>query len=89
MGVVSTISGLSEKDANEKKDHEIPILHVLEAYTNLYRIWKDDFLKETTVESLSMFLPTRSLLEPDFNALNMFFDEEWNDKTDLGFTMAP
>jgi mannobiose 2-epimerase len=71
---------LSTKDANEKKTMNTH-LHVLEAYTNLYRIWKDDLLKQQLARLVRVFTG-RIVNNKTFN-LNMFFDENWNDKTDL------
>lgn len=71
---------LSTKDANEKKTMNTH-LHVLEAYTNLYRIWKDDLLQKR-IESLIAIFINKIINSGTFN-LNMFFDENWNDKTDL------
>ena len=71
---------LSAKDANEKKTMNTH-LHVLEAYTNLYRIWKDDLLKKQLQNLIEVFI-NRIVNSQTFN-LKMFFDEAWNDKTDL------
>jgi len=71
---------LSSKDANEKKTMNTH-LHVLEAYTNLYRIWKDDLLKKQLYKLIGVF--TDRIVNSETFNLNMFFDEEWNDKTDL------
>ncbi len=71
---------LSEKDANEKKTMNTH-LHVLEAYTNLFRIWKDDLLKQQLSRLINVF--TDKIVNNETFNLNMFFDEEWNDKTDL------
>jgi mannobiose 2-epimerase len=71
---------LSAKDANEKKTMNTH-LHVLEAYTNLYRIWKDDSLKKQLRSLIGVF--TDKIINTNTFNLNMFFDEEWNDKTDL------
>jgi len=71
---------LSTKDANEKKTMNTH-LHVLEAYTNLFRVWKDDRLKEQLKGLIEIFA-VRIINNRTFN-LNLFFDEEWNDKTDL------
>jgi cellobiose epimerase len=71
---------LSAKDANEKKTMNTH-LHVLEAYTNLFRIWKDDLLKKQLHGLIEVF--TDKIVNNQTFNLNMFFDEEWNDKTDL------
>jgi mannobiose 2-epimerase len=71
---------LSAKDANEKKTMNTH-LHVLEAYTNLYRVWKDDLLKKQLYNLIAVF--TDKIVNSRTYNLNMFFDEEWNDKTDL------
>ena len=71
---------LSAKDANEKKTMNTH-LHILEAYTNLYRIWKDDLLKKQLRNLVEVF--TEKIVNSRTFNLNMFFDEQWNDKTDL------
>lgn len=71
---------LSAKDANEKKTMNTH-LHILEGYTNLYRVWKDDFMKHRLEKLIIVFIE-RIVNDITYN-LNMFFDEEWNDKTDL------
>ena len=71
---------LSTKDANEKKTMNTH-LHVLEAYTNLFRIWPDDLLKIQQRKLIEVFVD-KIVNNQTFN-LKMFFDEEWNDKTDL------
>ena len=71
---------LSAKDANEKKTMNTH-LHVLEAYTNLFRIWPNELLKRQLRNLINVFLD-KIINKETFN-LKMFFDEEWNDKTDL------
>lgn len=71
---------LSAKDANEKKTMNTH-LHVLEAYTNLYRIWKDDRLKKQLYRLINVF--TDKIVDSQTFNLNMFFDEIWNNKTDF------
>ena len=71
---------LSAKDANEKKTMNTH-LHVLEAYTNLYRIWKDDLLKKQLYRLINVF--TDKIINSHTFNLNMFFDENWNNKTDF------
>jgi mannobiose 2-epimerase len=71
---------LSAKDANEKKTMNTH-LHVLEAYTNLYRIWQTDELKIQIETLLSNFLT--HFIDPKTYHLLLFFDEEWNSKSEL------
>lgn len=66
---------LSEKDANEKKTMNTH-LHVLEPYTNLLRIWRDDELIAAQRRLIDIF--TIKILDRETGHLNLFFDEEWN-----------
>nr|WP_294894414.1 AGE family epimerase/isomerase [uncultured Pedobacter sp.] len=66
---------LSDKDANEKKTMNTH-LHILEAYTNLYRYWPDAQLKEKTKHLLEVF--EQHILDQNTRHLMLFFDEEWN-----------
>ncbi len=70
---------LSEKDQNESKTMNTH-LHILEAYTNLYRAWKDPALKDA-LENLIRLMPDRFINQNKH--LNLFFDDEWNLKSSL------
>jgi mannobiose 2-epimerase len=71
---------LSDKDANEKKTMNTH-LHVLEAYTNLYRVWPDAVLKQQLEGLIELFLTT--ILDPQTNHLHLFFDEHWTRKSNI------
>ena len=69
---------LSAKDMNEKKTMNTH-LHIVEAYANLYTVWKDDQLKQQLVNLVNIFL--EKILSAEDNHLNLFFDECWNLKS--------
>lgn len=69
---------LSEKDANEQKTMNTH-LHILEPYTNLYRIWKDDSLKKQLKNLINLFLD--KIIDQQTNHLNLFFNTYWNSKS--------
>ena len=71
---------LSDKDANEKKTANTH-LHVLEAYTNLYRICQNDGLKLQTASLIHNFLD--HFIDAKTNHLLLFFDEHWDSKSSL------
>jgi mannobiose 2-epimerase len=70
---------LSTKDANEKKSMNTH-LHVLEAYTTLYSIFPEDGLKEQIITLINNFL--EHIIDSETNHLVLFFDEDWNKKSD-------
>lgn len=71
---------LSNKDANEKKTTNTH-LHILEAYINLYRVWKDTLLESKLRNLVNLFLDT--IVDPVSNHLLLFFDEKWKSKSSL------
>lgn len=71
---------LSKKDANEKKTMNTH-LHVLEGYTNLYRAWPDAVLKERLRLLIDLFLST--ILDNNTFHLRLFFDEQWNVRSNI------
>jgi mannobiose 2-epimerase len=71
---------LSEKDQNESKTMNTH-LHILEAYTNLYRVWKDPSLKEA-LENVLRLLMDRFVNHESLH-LNLFFDDNWTLKSTL------
>ena len=74
---------LSAKDANEKKTMNTH-LHILEPYTNLYRVWKDDLLRDRIVNLVNLFLDRME--SPETHHLGLFFDEKWNEKSKGAFS---
>ena len=69
---------LSDKDANEKKTMNTH-LHILEAYTNLLRIWPDEGLRRQTRNLLEIFLSR--IVQPQNGHLGLFFDDRWQLKS--------
>ena len=69
---------LSNKDANEKKTMNTH-LHVLEAYTLLFKIWPDDHLKKQICNLIDNF--TSQIIDPVTGHLILFFDEKWNSRS--------
>ena len=65
---------LSEKDANESKTMNTH-LHVIEAYTCLYRVWKDALLEERIRGLINIF--DKYILDGNGH-LKLFFDNDWN-----------
>ena len=70
---------LSDKDMNEKKSMNNH-LHVLEAYTNLYRVWPEPRVAERLRELIDIFL-TR-ILDARTKHLHHFFNEQWEVRSD-------
>ncbi len=68
---------LSEKDENECKTMNTH-LHILEPYTNLYRVWKDCRLKAQLRNLICLFVD--KILDSETGHLKLFFDEDWHSK---------
>ena len=66
---------LSEKDQNESKTMNTH-LHILEAYANLFRVWKDPGLKRALENIIGLFLAR--FIDRESGHLNLFFDDDWN-----------
>ena len=70
---------LSDKDANERKTMNTH-LHILEPYTNLYRVWPDARLAAAIRNLIDIFIDR--ILDPQTFHLRLFFDDDWNSKVD-------
>lgn len=69
---------LSEKDANECKTMNTH-LHILEPYTNLYRVWKNEKLERQLRNLIQLFI--EKILDRNTCHLQLFFDEDWQSKS--------
>lgn len=65
---------LSELDANFPKSQNTH-LHIIEPYTNLYRVWKSAELKASLRNLIDIF--TDRILNPATHHLDLFFDMNW------------
>ncbi|HVW63103.1 MAG TPA: AGE family epimerase/isomerase, partial [Puia sp.] len=71
---------LSDKDANEKRTMNTH-LHILEAYTNLYRIWPDETLAKKIRGLIGIF--NDHIVDRRTHHLRLFFDERWEVRSDI------
>jgi cellobiose epimerase len=71
---------LSDKEPNCSKTMN-SLLHILEAYTNLYRVWKDPLLYRRLCELIQIFF--EHVINPDNNHLRLFFDNQWHAQGDM------
>lgn len=65
---------LSELDANYPKSQNTH-LHIIEPYSNLYRIWKDARLEKALRNLIDIF--TDRILNPETYHLDLFFEMDW------------
>ncbi len=56
-------------------------LHILEAYTNLYRIWPNDTLKARIENLIAIFYV--KIYNPATGYFKVFFDQQWEELIDL------
>ena len=70
---------LSDKDMDEKKSMNNH-LHLLEAYTNLYRIRPESLLRDHLTELIDIF--DQRITDKDTGHLNHFFNDTWRPKSD-------
>ena len=71
---------LSDKDANEKKTMNTH-LHIVEAYANLFKVWKDKKLQNVIIELLETI--EKHFINTETGHLRLFFNEEWIEKPDV------
>ena len=70
---------LSDVDMNEAKSMNAH-LHILEAYTNLYRVWQQKPLKQRLGELIRYF--TDHIIDPETSHLILFFNEQWEPQSE-------
>ncbi len=71
---------LSEKDANEPKSMNTH-LHIIEPYTNLYRVWPDETLRTRIQHLITVFRDY--IIDAHTFHFNLFFDMDWSVKSDI------
>lgn len=71
---------LSDKDDNASKTMNTH-LHIIEPYTNLLRVWRDEELLSATKSLLRIFID-KIMASGKRGHLGLFFDDEWNRRDD-------
>lgn len=69
---------LSDKDANEAKTMNTH-LHILEAYSNLYRVFPKEEISKALQRLIDCFID--KFIDKKEKHLHLFFDEIWNSKS--------
>lgn len=70
---------LSEHDANYPKSQNTH-LHIIEPYTNLYRVWSSAELRHSLRNIIGIF--TDKILNPATHHLDLFFNMDWTRATE-------
>jgi mannobiose 2-epimerase len=70
---------LSEKDLNSPKSMNTH-LHVMEAYTNLLRVWRDPALEAKQAELLTLTMDR--VIDASTGHFKLFFDKRWKSLSD-------
>ena len=65
---------LSDFDANYPQSQNTH-LHIIEPYTNPFRVWKDDRLARALRNLINIF--TDHILNPETHHLDLFFENDW------------
>jgi len=71
---------LSDKDKNDAKSMNTH-LHILEAYTNLYRVWKSNDLRAALSKLLTAVLD--HIVDDERHRFQLFFNEAWVSSADI------
>lgn len=71
---------LSAKDANYPKSMNTH-LHILEPYTNLYRLWKNEHLAIQIKRLIRVFLD--HIIDSETGHFNLFFDNDWTVRSEI------
>ncbi|HTM92971.1 MAG TPA: AGE family epimerase/isomerase [Flavisolibacter sp.] len=71
---------LSAKDANEKKSMNTH-LHILEGFVNLHRVSPTELLEVQLHELIRLF--TERIISKKTDHLVLFFDDEWNERSQV------
>ncbi|WP_303919505.1 AGE family epimerase/isomerase [Draconibacterium sediminis] len=71
---------LSPKDANFPKSMNTH-LHILEPYTNLYKAWPNQHLKERILVLLNLF--HNQIIDRETGHFNLFFDMDWTVQSNI------
>lgn len=71
---------LSDKDENGSRTMNTH-LHIIEPYTNLLRVWDNDFLRQRVHNLLDIF--TGKILNKETHHLDLFFNDEWQGRRNI------
>ncbi len=71
---------LSEKDDNTPKSMNTH-LHILEPYTNLFRVWPDELLEQKITDLLHVF--AHKILDKQTFHYHLFFDMDWTVRSNI------